>query len=159
MIREDLKWHGHEIGTELNHIPYNGEALQLGGRVGLFSLDEGSRSAADDALPAFADLRQDCAKACGGCVGIQPKGLAEVGEGSDGTGGEEHFEAVEGALAVGATVEDRFFPGQSMQGAGDSCKIFHILPVIPCETKERADFGGGSGRRDLPDGREECQVW
>ena len=159
MIREDLKWHGHEVGTELSHSPYNGKALQLGGGVGLFSLVEGSRSAADDALPAFADLRQDCAKACGGCVGVQPKGLAEVGEGSDGTGGEEHFEAVEGALAVGAPVEDRVFPGQSMQGAGDSCEVFHISPVIPCETKERADFGGGFGRRDLPDGREECRVW
>ena len=81
------------------------------------------------------------------------KGLAEVGEGSDGTGGEEHFEAVEGVLTVGAPVEDRIFPGQSMKGAGDGCKNFHISLVIPCETKERADFGGGFGRRDLLDGR------
>ena len=65
MIREDLKWHGHEVGTELIHCPYNGEALQPGGGVGLFRLVEGSRRAADDALPAFADLHHDCAKACG----------------------------------------------------------------------------------------------
>ena len=80
-------------------------------------------------------------------------------KGSDGTGGEEHFEAVEGALAVGTPVEDRVFPGQSMQGAGDSCEVFHISLVIPCETEERADFGGGFGRRDLPDCHEEHRVW
>ena len=50
---------------ELSHSPYNGEAFQRGDRIGLFSLVEGSRSAANDALPAFADLRQDCAEACG----------------------------------------------------------------------------------------------
>ena len=66
---------------------------------------------------------------------------------------------VEGVLAVSAPVEDRVFPGQSMQGTGDGCKIFHISPVIPCETKERVDFGGGFGRRDLLDGREERRVW
>ena len=70
MAREDLKWHDHEVGTELSHSPYNGEALQLGGGVGLFSLFEGLRSSADDALPAFTGLRQDCAKACGGRVGV-----------------------------------------------------------------------------------------
>ena len=159
MIRKDLKWHGHEVGTKLSHSSYNDEALQLGGGVGLFSLVEGSWSAADDALPAFADLRQNCTKACGGRVGVQPKGLAEVGEGSNGTGGEEHFEAVEGVLAVSAPVEDRVFPGQSIQGTGDGCEIFHISLVIPCETKERADFGGDFGRRNLSDGREERRVW
>ena len=66
---------------------------------------------------------------------------------------------VEGALAVSAPVEDLVFPGQSMQGGGDSCEVFHISPVIPCETKERADFGGGFGQRDLPDGAEERRVW
>ena len=156
MIHKYLKWHNHEVWTELSHSPYNGEAFQLGGGVGFFSLVEGLLGTADDALPAFADLCQDCAKACGRLVGVQPKRLAEVGEGSDGTGGEEHFEGVEGVLAVSAPVEDRVFPGQSMQGTGDGCKIFHISPVIPCETKERADFGGGFGRQDLPDGHEEC---
>ena len=56
-------------------------------------------------------------------------------------------------------MEDLVFPGQSMQGTGDGCKIFHISLVIPCETKERADFGGGFWRRDLPDGCEEHRVW
>ena len=50
---------------------------------------------------------------------------------------------------------DRVFLGQGMQGAGDGCKIIYILPVISGEAKERADFGGSFGRRDLPDGREE----
>ena len=70
MIRKYLKWHIHEVWTELSQSPYNGEAFQLGGGVGLFSLVEGSRGAADDALPAFADLCQDCAKACGRLVGV-----------------------------------------------------------------------------------------
>ena len=56
-------------------------------------------------------------------------------------------------------MEDRVFLGQGMQGVGDGCKIFYILPVIPGETKERVDFGGGFGRRNLLDGREEHWVW
>ena len=64
MIRIYLKWHGHVVWTELSHRSYNGKAFQFGGGVGLFSLVEGSRGAADDALLAFADLCQDCAKAC-----------------------------------------------------------------------------------------------
>ena len=55
-------------------------------------------------------------------------------------------------------MEDRVFPGQGMQGAGDGCKIFNIAPVIPGKTNERADFSGGFGRRDLPYGREERRV-
>ena len=54
---------------------------------------------------------------------------------------------------------DRIFPGQSMQGAGDGCEILHISPVIPCKTKERADFSGGFGRWNLLNGREERRVW
>ena len=54
---------------------------------------------------------------------------------------------VEGSLAVGAPVEDLVFPGQSMQGTCDGCEVFHIPPVVAGETKERADFGGGFGRR------------
>ena len=46
-----------------------------------------------------------------------------------------------------------------MQGTADGCKILHISPVVSCETKERADFSGSFGRRDLPDGREERRVW
>ena len=64
MILIYLKWHGHEVWTELSHSPHNGEAFQFSGGVGLFSLVEGSRGAADDALLDFADLCQDCAKAC-----------------------------------------------------------------------------------------------
>ena len=155
MIREYLEWHGHEVWTELSHSLYNGEAFQLGGGIGFLSLVEGSRSAADDALLAVADLRQDCAEACGRRVGVQPKSLAEVGEGSEGADSEERLEVVEGGLAVGAPMEDRVFPGQSMQGTGDGCEVFHILPVVSGETKERADFGGGFGRRDLPNSCEE----
>ena len=65
---------------------------------------------------------------------------------------------VKGILAAGAPVEDGVFPGQGMQGSGDSCGILHIPPVIPGETEERADFGGGFGRRDLLNGCEECRV-
>ena len=102
MVRKFLEWHSHEVRTELSHGPYNGQALQLGGGIGLLSLVEGPRSAADDALLAVVDLRQDCAEASGRCMGVQPKSLPEVGEGSDGAGSEERLEAVEGGLAVGA---------------------------------------------------------
>ena len=62
MVRVDLKWHGHEVRTELGHGPYNGEAFQFSGGIDFLSLVEGSRGAADDALSAFADLGQDCAE-------------------------------------------------------------------------------------------------
>ena len=116
MVHIHLKWHSHEVWTELSHSPYNGEAFQFGGGIGFLSLVKGSRSAADDVLLAFADLLQDCAEACGRHVGVQLKRLAEVGEGSDETGSEEHLEVVEGVLAAGAPVEDRIFLGQGMQG-------------------------------------------
>ena len=70
MIREYLEWHSHEVWTELSHSLYNGEAFQLGGRIGILSLVEGSRSAADDELLAVTDLRQDCAEACCRRVGV-----------------------------------------------------------------------------------------
>ena len=66
---------------------------------------------------------------------------------------------VEGGLAVGAPMEDRIFPGQSMQGTCDSREVLYISLVVTGETKERADFGGGFGRRNLPDSREERRVW
>ena len=56
-------------------------------------------------------------------------------------------------------MKDRVFPGQSMQGTCDDCGVFHISPVVAGETKERADFGGGFGRWDLPNSREERRVW
>ena len=46
-----------------------------------------------------------------------------------------------------------------MQRAGDCCKIFHIAPVIPGKAQEGADFNGGFGRWDLPDGREKRWIW
>ena len=64
MVRIYLKWHGHEVWTELSHGPYNGEAFQFSGGIGFLSLVEGSRGAADDALLSSADLCQDCAEAC-----------------------------------------------------------------------------------------------
>ena len=56
-------------------------------------------------------------------------------------------------------MEDRILPGQCMQRAGDRCEILRISPVIPGKTQEGADFSGGFGRRDLPDGREERWIW
>ena len=159
MAREYLEWHSHEVRTELSHSPDNGQALQFGGGIGLLSLVEGPRSAADDTLFAIADLSQDCAEACGQRIGIQPEGLAEVREGSDGAGREERLEAVEGGLAVGAPMEDRVFPGQSMQGTCDGCEVLHISLVVTGETKERADFGGCFGRQDFPNSHEERRVW
>ena len=76
MVREYLEWHSHEVRTRLSHSPDNGQALQFGGGIGLLSLVEGPRSAADDTLFAIADLSQDCAEACGRRVGIQPESLA-----------------------------------------------------------------------------------
>ena len=75
--------------------------------------------------------------------------MAEVREGSDGTGHEERLEVVEGGLAVGAPMEDRIFPGQSMQGTCDGCVVLHVSPVVTGETKERADFGGCFERQDF----------
>ena len=66
---------------------------------------------------------------------------------------------VKGVLTVSAPMKDRILPDQCMQRAGDCCKILHISPVIPIKTKEGADFSGGFGRRDLPDGREERWIW
>ena len=91
------------------------------------------------------DLSEDCAETCSRRVGIQPEGRAEVREGGDGAGGEESFEAIEGALAVWAPVEDRVFPGQLVQRSGDGCKVFNLTPVIPSETQKRANFCGVFG--------------
>ena len=83
------------------------------------------------------------------------KGKHEVGEGGDGAGGEEHFEAIESILTFGAPMEDCILPGQGMQRAGDGCKILNISSVIPSEIQEGADFCGVFGRLDLPDGCQE----
>ena len=79
----------------------------------------------------------------------------------DWAGGEEGFEAVEGFLTLWTPVEDRIFPGEGMEGAGDSGEILDIPSIVPGETQKRANFrcilGGpisrmavnkvGSGRR------------
>ena len=111
MVCKYLEWHSHEVRSELSHSPDNGQTLQFGGGIGLLSLVERPRSAADDTLFAIANLRQDRSEACGRRVGLQPKGLAKVQEGSDGTSREERLEAVEGGLAVGAPVENHIFLG------------------------------------------------
>ena len=51
-------------------------------------------------------------------------------------------------------MEDRILPGQCMQWPGNR-EILHVAPVIPGKTQEGANFSGGFGRRNLPDGREE----
>ena len=111
VVGKHLKWHSHEVRPELGYRPHDSQALQFSGRVGLLSLVKSPESTADDALFAIADLSQDSAEACSGGVGVQPKGLAEVQEGSDGAGREQCFQLIEGGLAFGAPVEDRILPG------------------------------------------------
>ena len=82
---------------------------------------EGAGGAADDAFFAFSNLSEDCAETCGRLVRVEPEGQAEVGEGGDGAGGEERFEAVEGILAVRAPVEDRVLSGQGVKWSSDGC--------------------------------------
>ena len=111
MVSKHLKWHSHEVRPELGYLPHDSQAVQFSGRVGLLNLVESPGSAADDALLAIADLSQDRAEACSGGVGVQPEGLAEAREGSDGAGCEQGFQFIEGGLAFGALVEDRILPG------------------------------------------------
>ena len=56
-------------------------------------------------------------------------------------------------------MEDHVLSGQRMQRVGDCCEILHITSVIPSKTQEGADFSGGFGRRNLPDGSEEHWIW
>ena len=111
MVSKHLKWHSHEVGPELGYRPHGSQALQFSVRVCLLSLVESPGSAADDVLLAIADLSQDSAEACSGGVGVQPEGLAEVREGSDGAGREQCFQLIEDGLAFGAPVEGRILPG------------------------------------------------
>ena len=66
MISIYLKWHSHEVRSELGYRPHNSQALQFGGGVGFFSLVEASGRATDDVLLAIADLSQDSTEASGG---------------------------------------------------------------------------------------------
>ena len=111
VVSKHLKWHSHEVRPELGYRPHDNQALQFSGRVGILSLVESPGSAADDALLAIADLSQDSAEACSGGVGVQPKGLAEVREGSDGVGCEQCFQLIEGGLAFSAPMENCILPG------------------------------------------------
>ena len=111
VVGKYLEWHSHEVRPELRYRPHDSQALQLSGRVGLFSQVESPGRAADDTLLAIVDLSQDSAEACSGGVGVQPKGLDEAREGSDGAGRKQCFQLVEGGLAFGAPVEDRILPG------------------------------------------------
>ena len=70
MIHIYLKWHGHEVRTELGDYPHNHQALQFSGWVRLFSLVQRPRSAADDALLAVPNLGQDSTEACSGGIGV-----------------------------------------------------------------------------------------
>ena len=152
VVGVDLKWHQHQVRSELCDGPDDGEALQFGGGIHFFRLVEGACSAADDALLAFPYLREDCAEACCRRVGIQPEWQAEVGEGSDRAGGEESLEAIEGILAIRTPVEDRIFPGKCMKRPGDGGEVLNITPVISGEAQERANFCGILVGADLSDG-------
>ena len=57
--------------------------------------------------------------------------------------------------ALGATVEERVFPGQGMQWVGDGWKIFDIPTVVAGKTQERAEFCGVFGKVDLLDGSKQ----
>ena len=152
VVGVDLKWHRHQVRSELRDGPDDGEALQFGGGIRFFRLVEGARSTADDVLLAFPYLCEDCAEACCRRVAIQTKWQAEVGEGSDRAGGEESLEAIEGVLAIRIPVEDRIFPGKSMKRPGNGGEVLNIMLVISGETQKRANFRGLLGGTDLSDG-------
>ena len=114
VIRENLERHRHEVGSELGYRPYDCQALQFGGRVGIFSLVEGSRSAADDALLAIPHLGQNSTEARVGGVDVEAEGLAKVREGSVRASGQWGLESIEGGLTFLAPMKDRILPGQGM---------------------------------------------
>ena len=130
MIREYLEWHSHEVRAEFGDCPHNRQALQFSGRVRLFSLIQSPRSATDDALLAFPNLSQDSTEACRGGVSVQPKCLAEVGESCDRTSGKPGLQLIKCCLAVLAPMEERIFPGQSVQGGGNGGKTLDIPAVV-----------------------------
>ena len=130
MIRVYLKWHSHEVWTELGDCPHNRQTLQFGGWVRLFSLIQSPRSAANDALLALPNLSQDSTEACCGGVGVQPECLAEVRESCDRAGSKPGLQLIECCLAVLAPVEERIFPGQSVQEGGNGGKTLDVPTVI-----------------------------
>ena len=152
VVRVNLEWHRHEVWSELCNGPNNGEAFQLSGGVGFLCLVEGATRKADDTFFAFPDLSKNRVEACSRRVRIEKEREAEVRKGSDGTGGEERFEAVESVLALGAPVEDCVFPGQGIQWTGNGCEILNIPTVIAGKTQERANLCGIFGRVYFSDG-------
>ena len=126
VVGVDLKWHQHQVRSELCDVPDDGG-------IRFFRLVEEARSAADDALLAFPYLCEDCAEACRRRVGIQLEWQAEVGEGSDRAGGEESLEAIKGVLAIRTPVEDRIFPGKRMKRPGDGGEVLNLTPVVSSE--------------------------
>ena len=60
---------------------------------------------------------------------------------------------VEGLLTLWTPVEDRIFPGEGVEGAGDGGEILDILPIVPGETQKRANFCCILGGAYLSDGR------
>ena len=146
---------------EFGDGPDDGEALQFSGGVCFLRLVKGARGTTNDALLASLYLSEDSSDACGGGIGVQLEWEVKVREGSNGAGGEEGFEAIEGFLTLWTPVEDRIFPGEGVERAHDSDEIIDISPVVPGEAQKRANFrcslGGsisqmatnriGSGRR------------
>ena len=159
MIREYLEWHSHEVRRNLATAHTIAKHSNFGGWVRLFSLIQSPGSATDDALLAFPNLSQDGTKACRGGIGIQPKCLAEVGEGCDRTCGKPSLQLVECCLAILAPMEERILPGQSVQGSGDGGKALDVAAVKPRQTKKGAHFGGCFRGWNVPDRSQERRIW
>ena len=85
-------------------------------------------------------LNEDSSEARGGGIGVQPEWEVKIREGSDWAGGEEGFEAVEGFLTLWTPVEDRIFPGEGVEGAGDGGKILDLQPIVLGEAQKQANF-------------------
>ena len=64
----------------------------------------------------------------------------KVREGSDWADGEEGFEVVEGLLTLWTPVEDRIFPGEGVEGAGDGSEILDIPPIVLVEAQKLANL-------------------
>ena len=65
----------------------------------------------------------------------------------------EGFEAVEGLLTLRTPVEDRIFPGEGMEGAGDGSEVLDIPLIVPGEAQKRANLCCILGGAYLLDGR------
>ena len=140
MVSIYFKWHRHQVGTEFGNGPGNDKVLQFSAGVGFLHLVKGARGTTNDALLAFSYLREDSSEACGGGIGVLPEREVEVREGGDWAGGEEGLEAVEGILTLRTPVEDRIFPGETVERAGNGGKVLDILSAVPGEAQKWANF-------------------